>query len=411
MAHAYTPGLRVAERVVIRKRRLLPIPGEVLVEMGQKVDSSAVVARTQLPGKVHTVNVVNLLGVSPEELRGHMLKREGDAVAKEEPLAENRPLIKWFKTQVRSPIAGTIESISEITGQVLLREPPQSLDLRAYVDGRVVEILPDQGAAVEAACSLVQGIFGIGGEVAGLIALAVGSPEEALTPDRIGPEYRGKIVVGGSFADKDTLLKAREMGLSGLVVGGLHDQDLRELLGYDLGVAITGTEKVGFSLILTEGFGRIAMARRTFDLLASKEGWKASMSGATQIRAGVIRPEILVPLDVSTGKETATLDPGATGKDWKLEIGNWKLEIEGDPHAQVKGKREDEEPEGREGMKPGDLVRIIREPYFGAIVRVKALPSQLQQLPTESRVRVLEVELPDAKRAFIPRANVEIIEG
>ena len=35
-----------------------------------------------------------------------------------------------------------------------------------------------------------------------------------------------------------------------------------------LGLAITGTEDIGLTVIVTEGFGEIAMARKTFDLLA-----------------------------------------------------------------------------------------------------------------------------------------------
>ena len=31
------------------------------------------------------------------------------------------------------------------------------------------------------------------------------------------------------------------------------------MLGYDLGVAVTGSEKLGLTLIITEGFGEIAM--------------------------------------------------------------------------------------------------------------------------------------------------------
>ncbi len=50
------------------------------------------------------------------------------------------------------------------------------------------------------------------------------------------------------------------------------------------------------TLVITEGFGKMAMAHRTFDLLKSKQGMKASVNGATQIRAGVMRPEVIVPL-------------------------------------------------------------------------------------------------------------------
>ena len=169
------------------------------------------------------------------------------------------------------------------------------LELLAYVDGRIVEVIPQQGVVVETDCSLVQGIFGIGGETWGEIVIAVSSPNEELTPRHLTADMKGKVVVGGSFVSSDALARAKEVGVAGLVIGGIHDKDLRALLGYDLGVAITGTEQVGFTLILTEGFGAIPMAGKTFALLSAHAGQPASISGATQIRAGVIRPEIIIP--------------------------------------------------------------------------------------------------------------------
>jgi hypothetical protein len=64
-----------------------------------------------------------------------------------------------------------------------------------------------------------------------------------------------------------------------------------------------------------------------------------------------------------------------------------------------------------EGIRIGDPVRIIRDPLFGKIGQVSALPSDLQKIPTESEVRVLEVKFPDGRVAVIPRTNIEVIEG
>ena len=375
MAHSYTPGLTVTERTVVRRRRILPLPGTVLVNRGDVVHSNQPVARAELPGKVYPLNLANQLGVAPDEIKEYLIKKEGDAVQRDEILAENKPLIKWFKTEIRSPITGKVESLSTVTGQVLLREPPRVLELLGYVDGTIVEIHPAQGVTVECTCSLVQGIFGIGGEMSGELVVAVASSDEALTPTHLRPDMKGKIVVGGSFLSAETMTRAKELGVIGLVVGGIHDKDLRALLGYDLGVAITGTEQVGFTLILTEGFGTIPMAQKTFTLLSAHVGEKASISGATQIRAGVIRPEIIIP----------TKAGNVAGTDAAL-------------------------PE-RGGVQIGDPVRIIRDPLFGKIGQVSALPSDLQKIPTESEVRVLEVTFADGSRAVIPRTNIELIEG
>ena len=376
MAHSYTPGLRVAPDTVVRKRRILPIPGEVLVTEGAQVTAATIVAQTALPGKVYPVNVANKLSVAPSEIPSYLRKHEGESIAKNEVFAENNPWLKWFKTQVRAPISGTIENVSHVTGQVFLREPPEVIRLSAYIDGTIVEVTPGQGVVVESRCAFVQGIFGVGGETAGTIALAVKRPDEVLTADHLSPDYKGQIVVGGALAQKETFSRARELGIRAVVVGGVHDRDLRGLLGYDLGVAITGTEKIGFTLIITEGFGTIPMAKRTFDLLSAKVGQRASCGGATQIRAGVIRPEVIIPLSSVNGSQSSVPSPPSLGG----------------------------------GIKVGDTIRIIREPYFGVIARVKYLPSALQQIPTESPARVLVAILPDGQEVTIPRANVEMIE-
>ena len=378
MAHTYTPGLTVTDQTVVRKKRLLPLPGTVLVEQGQTVDSATVVARTKLPGKMHIVNVVNQLGIVPTDIRDFMRKHEGDAVERGEVIAEDNPFIAWFKTRVESPISGSLESISDLTGQVLVREKPEPLDVTAYVDGTVQQILAGEGVVVETTCSMVQGIFGVGGEACGPLVRAAETPDETLHPAHITSEMQGTIVFGGAYAGWDVLQAARTRGVKGMIVGGINAQDLSALLGYDLGVAITGTEMIGLTLIVTEGFGAIAMASRTFSLLSRHIGKKASVSGATQIRAGVVRPEIIIPL-----QESADDVPSTDGRTAKA----------------------------RQGIAVGDPVRVIREPYFGRIGKVASLPAGLQSIPTESTVRVIEIELPDATRMIVPRANVEIIEG
>jgi hypothetical protein len=372
MAHTYTPGLRVTPYTAVRRRRLLPLPGQVLVEVGDQVAAEDVVARTELPGAVHPVNVINKLGITAGEIKDFMCKQEGETIEAGETLAETRPLIKWFKSSATSPVAGTVENISTVTGQVILREPPKPLEVRAYVDGTVVEVLEGSGVEVEARGAFLQGILGVGGETLGELVVVVDSPDQELDPGLLTEAHRGKVVVGGSYASGAVMSRARELQVAGIVVGGIHDQDLRALLGYDLGVAITGHEDVGFTLVITEGFGKVAMAHRTFELLGQLAGRRASLSGATQIRAGVLRPEIIVPLAEQEVQTEAT---------------------------------------EREGLQRGDTIRVIRAPYFGRLATVTDLPAELTRLPSESRVRVLEAEFEDGTRAVLPRANVEVLQS
>jgi hypothetical protein len=372
VAHAYTPGLKVVDQMVVRKERRLPLKGEVVTQVGEKVKAETVVARTSLPGNVQTVNVAGLLGVLAEDVPEFMVKQVGEPFVKGDPIAQSKGFFGLMKSFVRAPCDGAIESISDVTGQVIIREPPEPVEVDAYVDGEVVEVIEAEGAVVETVASFIQGIFGVGGEVVGEIKRVSDSPADVLTPSEIDESARGKILIGGSLVTADAVRRAAEVGARGVVVGGISDGDLRQFLGYDIGVAITGSEDIGVTLVITEGFGKMTMAARTFELLTSHAGKRASVNGATQIRAGVIRPEVVVPLiEISGGREAASLSSG-------LEIGS--------------------------------RIRIIREPHFGKLAKVVALPAELEGIETEAKVRILEVELDDGTRARLPRANVEMIE-
>jgi hypothetical protein len=115
----------------------------------------------------------------------------------------------------------------------------------------------------------------------------------------------------------------------------------------------------------------MTMPARTRRLLESLDGREAALNGTTQIRAGVIRPEIIVP------------QPGVSA-----------------PSAA----------DGAE-LAVGTRVRCIRRPHFGRLGTVRALPVQPVEVATGSKLRVLAVQLDDGLDATIPRANVEVMLG
>jgi hypothetical protein len=376
VAHSYTPGLRVTEHAVVRRERRLPLKGEVVVERGDRVEPDTVVARTELPGNVQTVNLAAKLAVDPAKVPSALTHPIGSAVKQGDLIASGKSLFGLVSQKVTAPCNGVLESVSGITGQLIVREPPIPVEVNAYVRGRVAEVLPQEGVIVETEAALIQGIFGVGGETFGTLAVVGQSPEEELLPSHLKPEHAGRVVVGGSYVSHAALMKAKELGIVAVVVGGFDDRDLRHLLGKDLGVAITGAEELGFTLVLTEGFGRIRMAQRTWRLLGQHVGHLCSVSGATQIRAGVMRPEILIP---------AETQPMRIGQDAGAPSGP--------------------------GLEVGSLLRVIRQPYFGRIAEVVELPAELQELDTEAKVRVMVVQFTDDRsRAVVPRANVELIE-
>jgi len=352
---------------------MLPLMGNVLVEVGQRVTAQQIIAQTELPGPAVPINLARLIGVTPGELPQRLLRHAGEQVAVAEPIARTKGFFGLFERDYPSPATGVLESISQVSGQIIVRGQPLAVRVMAYLSGTVVEVIPDNGAVIETEAAVVQGIFGIGGEAYGPLAFVADSPQDTLSDDRILPKHRGQVLIGGGRITGAAIRKAAQLGVSAVVAGGIDDQDLKEILGYDLGVAVTGTETIGTTVIITEGFGDIAMAKRTFELLRQHNGKEVSVNGATQIRAGVMRPEIIVCLEGAQGSQPL-----------------------GDRVA-----------EGT--LKVGTAVRIIREPNFGSLGTVNGLPSELQTLESGSKARVVQVKLANGQSVIVPRANVELI--
>ena len=372
MAHSYTPGLKVLKSSIIDKNRRLPIKGEVRKKVGDSVLPDDIVAKTNLPGNVQIIKVASQLNIGPADILEALRVSEGEQVKKGQLLAQTGGLFGLFKSEIFSPIDGTIESISDVTGQIIMREAPIPVEIDAYTSGIVKDIIPEEGVIIETKAAFIQGIFGIGGEARGILEIIVQDRNDEITPEMLNSSQKGKVIVGGGFIGLEAFKKAISLNISGIVIGGFNYYDLKEILGYNLGVAITGSEDINTSLIVTEGYGHIKMSRGTFSLLKENENNFCSINGATQIRAGVIRPEIVIPVKEDSLKSV---------KESKI------------------GK----------GIVIGSLVRVIRAPFFGLMGKVTELPSKLQKMESETLVRVAKINVDD-QDIIIPRSNLEMVE-
>lgn len=283
-------------QAVVRKKRMLPAAGEVFVKKGERVSPTTTVAK----GKVRNPYIQGIrldlkLGVDAANVKPYLLKRVGDEVKKDDVIALRRSFLGRTKV-CRASIDGSIEAFLPSSGQLLIRGAPIAIEVKAHIPGEVVEVIPEEGAVVETEAKSVEGVFGVGGETHGEIILAVEKPDEALMEAAIEKEHRDKIVVGGSTVTLEALRRAREVGARAVIVGGVDEKDLTSLLGYELGFGITGNEALGMTLILMEGFGPRPMDGEVFSLLRSFQGKLACVDGTTQIRARMLRPEVILPL-------------------------------------------------------------------------------------------------------------------
>lgn len=371
MSQLFSPGLQVNAHTVVRKVRELSLPGTITVEVGARVAADDVVARAEQPGEIVVLRVAEQLGITPAEVERGLSVRPGQSMRQGELVCEHTGLFGLFRSRFVSPVTGVVEFVTPRTGHVAVRLPPKELVVRSYIEGTVVAVTSGKSVTIETQGAFIQGIFGVGGERSGLIrVLSIGHGEE-LSERHLDGELRGKIVVGGTRPSGAALRYAAAAGAVGLVVGSIDDQALADYLGYDLGIALTGDEAVSMTVIVTEGFGQIPMAERTFGILRTLDGRAASINGATQVRAGAIRPEIIV----------ARSDGGAVAEP---------------PMS---------------GLRVGAQIRIIRVPYFGLRAEIVELPAAAQEIETGAFTRVLVARLEDGRIVTVPRANVEVEIG
>jgi len=435
---------------LIRKTRRLPLPGEVLVKVGDRVSPDTVVARINLrPGIPWVLPVARMIGIEPQDLPSAMLKKVGDTVKTKEIIARSSEKGLYGRKEYASPTDGVIEEISARSGRVTIREvfgkeePPVKVDVafelgcsprdvpknmlvkvgqevkkgamlakkgemqafmtktclapitgvvteidektgyvtisrpfkevvtKAYLDGYVSEVIPERGVVVETKGIRITGIFGLGRETHGELKVLVSSPDDILEASMIDQSLAGKVIVGGSFATNEALSKALEVGVKGVITGTASYLNLVKSLGVRLGVGITGQEDIPMTVILMEGFGKLDMHADAFNALKFLDGYPVSINGATQIRAGAIRPEII-----------------ASFPDYDGPISQERVI--------------DEE------LALGQRVRVINEPYFGAHGTVIGLPRLPQRIETEAEVPVVELELDSGERVVVPRPNVEV---
>lgn len=370
MSKSYTPGLKVLKHSKVSKERLLPLKGKVHIDIDNEVESDTIVASTEIPGNVQMINMVNKLNVDPKQVLDCMLVDINEYVKKGQIIAQNKGLFGLFKTEVYAPIDGQIINVSKVTGQVVISEKPLPIEVDAYISGKINKVYKGEGVIVNSQGTFIQGIIGIGGEKKGIIKLLVDKPDNNLDLSLINSSLKDSIIVCGSYINYEIYKKAKDCGVKGIICGGIDYNTISDILGYSLGVAITGTEDTT-TLIITEGFGTINMALKTFNLLKDNNGKRASINGATQIRAGVLRPEIFIKSEEDINSKDFSEDD--------LIISE------------------------------GSIVRIIREPYFGRLGKIVSLPFELVKMKSETKVRVAEVEIDDKSREIIPRANLEVI--
>jgi hypothetical protein len=350
---------RVVPNMVMRRERMLPLRGEVLVGTGHRVHPTDVIGRTSVPSEVHLLNVARALSLASTDLGPYMRVAAGARVEEGDVLAAGSGASRLFGRSYRSPVTGVVAGVSN--GRVLIQSDRQVLDLAAHYRGTVINVMSGLGAIIEVKGALIQGIWGSAKEGFGVLRVMVDDPSEAMDPAKMDMSCRNAVLVGSSSLDEETLLRARDVEVQGVIVGGV-----------DTGL-VDVVEAMPFPVVVTEGMGRFTISGPVFELLKAYDGQEASIRGTMEARGGAVRPEVIIYASYAGGD----------------------AELEGRPEFLLEA---------------GSQVRIVRGPHMGETGTVTAFPLGSRQLATgaKAKVRGFEIRLDSGAEVFVAQTNVEL---
>ncbi len=273
------PVTYIQPLTTLRRQRLLPVEGQVLVNLGDQVRSSDPVARANLYTKHMMLDAGRALGLPAERVSKLIQRSIGEKVDEGAIIAGRRGV---GARQLRSPAGGQIAAISE--GQILLQVSDESALLPARVPGEIINIDPGRGVTIECTGAWIQGVWGNGRFADGNLQLQADNPLHQLTADQIDMSLRGVILLAGHCNQRQALELAGQVPIRGLVLGSLATR------------LLPVAEKMSYPIVIIEGFGEYPMNMDAFKLLGNHNGASATLNAQRSDRYTGERPELIIPI-------------------------------------------------------------------------------------------------------------------
>jgi hypothetical protein len=360
----------------LRIMRRLPVQGNVSVRPGDRVEPGAVVATAEHTTSPILINVAHELDMEPASVPERLTKEPGQPVNEGEPIARRRRGLRT--SSVRSPVAGTFIGYDTITGTAAIRPRATKVELAAYVGGVIEDVETAWGVTIRTVGARFYGTIGLGDETFGVLKVVGGDRQRPLSPDLIDGRAQRAVIAAGGTASAAALAKAVQVGAKGVIVGSIEENELNHFLKAPEGALW----RVGLpdwqlplaaspiTIVVTEGFGRAAMAAPFYETLLANDGSEISLCGITRLAGGLRRPEVILPSRGGRGSEDGTLPVAA--------------------------------------LVPGAMVRLVDQDHLGVIAMVREAPRR-RRFDGDVLLDALVIDLPNGEPMLVPTANVEVL--
>ena len=347
------PVHHVIGLTTIVRERLLPISGNVIARVQQKVTASEVVAETRWAREHALLDVARILGVSPTVADKLIKCKVDDKVAASAEIAVGRGL---FPRSVRAPKEGRVVAVGG--GQVLMEIGEAKMEVRAGIPGTVVQVVPGRGVVVQAFGGLVQGVWGNGRIDSGVLVNLMEGLDTVLLPNRMDVSLRGSIILGGMIKNVETLQALAELPARGLIASSIQPSLLPK------------AREMRYPILVTDGIGSLPMNSAAYKLLSTNAKREVTLNTEPYDRYTGARPEVFIALPISA---------------------------------------EPPMPNEVEIFAPGMQVRMRRPPSMGMIGSIVAIKPGLTVLPSGLRAQAAEVKLENDETVIVPLVNMEVV--
>lgn len=347
------PVTHILPLTTLRRERLLPVPGRVLVRRGQRVTPADVVAEAVLNPEHLLLDIGRGLGLSPKQADQHLRRKAGDEVGEGDILAGP---VGLGRRTVRATRSGRVVVAGD--GQILLQLESQPFELRAGYSGVVSDLIADRGVAIETVGALVQAVWGNGRINYGLLTVLAETPEHELFPTQLDVSQRGAVILAGYCQDPAVFAAAAEIPLRGLILFSMDS------------ALIPAAQQVKYPIIVLDGFGRLPVNPHSYKLLSTSARREVSLNAEPWDRYARTRPEVVIPLP-EQGASAVAADTAVYAV--------------------------------------GQSVRVVSPPYLGRVATISKLPG-ISIVASGIRTEAAEIRFENGETALLPLANLEILE-
>lgn len=380
------PEVKVNSKV--RRLRAFPAIGQAEVAQDSAVDWDTVLGQYASRQRLRFVRVES----SGDSISATVLVGVGQNVKRGEVLAYYSFLFGLGFTEYTSPCDGEVVEINQTLGAISIKE--SLVPLRSNIPGRVATVDDALGVSVVSQGDLVYGVTGAGYGRSGVLEMKAQGPDGQARPQDLSAKDAGKVIVVGKTVTQDMLEACLRYRVAGIVAGSVPYAVYRwykgicEKLDWDEFLArywarelkekdakVPPPMEISTSLVVTEGFGEMAMNPAAFEVLSKHAGERAFLDGSGAFQSQAAGTEDTVPcVFIPASQETEpAVDSGA----------------------------------GLAGLQPGDKVKVFRlggAPQEAVVVEIGDDDATLS---TGMVVPSVKVRQGDGDEQWIPLFNVE----